>query len=231
MVRTVKPRDVRKDEILDAAYALFLELGYAHTPVQRIIDKVGIAKGTFYHHYRSKSELLDGLAARTVAQSLAAIQPVVDDPSLDGIDKLRELFGRVMAWKTDQREFVLGLMKAMNREGNAALRQRMEQAGRQAGEPLLAAIIEQGVAEGLFHTEFAPQAAHIVLRISQSQSQCFQRRLLAPQRGDEVLAALDRELAAHYDAIEKVLGVASGSLEVYDRDGLAQWLAVDLEES
>jgi len=229
MARTVKPRDVRRDEILDAAHALFLERGYAHTPVQVIIDRVGIAKGTFYHHYRSKTDLLDGLAQRTVAQSLAAMQPVVADPSLSGVEKLRQLFARVMAWKADRAEFVLGLIRAMNREGNAALRQRLDQAGREAGEPLLAAIIDQGVAEGAFHTEFPHEAAHIVLRISQSQSRCFQRRLLAPQRGDDVLATLERELTAHYDAIERVLGAQRGSLGVFDHDGLARWLDLDLE--
>jgi AcrR family transcriptional regulator len=230
MGRTVKSRDIRMDEILDVAYALFLEHGYANTPVQKIIDRVGIAKGTFYHHYRSKSDLLDGLARRTVAQSLAAITPLVDDPSLTPIEKLRELFGRIVAWKAEQREFVLGLIVAMNREGNALLRQRLEQAGRDAGEPLLRSIIEQGVAEGVFRTRFPGEVAHIVLRISQSQSECFQRRLLAGERGPEVLAELERELAAHYDAIEKVLGAPRGSLEVFDRDSLASWLALGMEE-
>jgi AcrR family transcriptional regulator len=219
------------DEILDVAYALFLEHGYANTPVQTIIDRVGIAKGTFYHHYRSKSELLDGLAKRTVEQSLATIQPVVDDPSLTPIEKLRELFGRIVAWKAEQREFVLALIVALNQEGNAVLRQRLEQAGRAAGEPLLTSIITEGVSEGVFHTRFPEHAAQIVLRISQSQSECFQRCLLARKRGPEVLAALEQELAAHYDAIEKVLGAPAGSLEVYDSDGLAMWLELELEES
>lgn len=231
MGRTVKPRDVRRDEILDAAYALFLEHGYAHTPVQAIIDRVGIAKGTFYHHYRSKSELLDGLAKRTVAQSLATIQPIVDDPSKDAVEKLRELFGRIVAWKVEQREFVMGLIVAMNKEGNAVLRQRLERAGREAGEPLLASIIEQGVAEGVFDTRFPGNVAHIVLRISQSQSACFQRRLLAQERGPQILVELERELASHYDAIEKVLGAPRGSLEVFDHDSLALWLELGLEET
>jgi AcrR family transcriptional regulator len=230
MGRTVKSRDVRMDEILDVAYALFLERGYAHTPVQMIIDRVGIAKGTFYHHYRSKGDLLDGLASRTVQQSLVTIRPLVDDPTLTPLEKLRELFGRIVAWKAEQREFVMGLIAAMNHEGNALLRQRLERAGREAGEPLLASIIEQGVADGEFHTEFPRQAAHIVLRISQSQSQCFQRRLLADQRGPEVLPELERELAAHYDAIEKVLGAPPGSLAVFDRDSLVTWLELGQEE-
>ncbi len=230
MPRTVKSKDVRMDEILDAAYALFLERGYTHTPVQAIIDRVGIAKGTFYHHYRSKTELLDGLTARTVARSLAAIQPLVDDPSRGAADKLREMFARIVAWKAEQREFLMRLIVAMNQEGNAVLRQRFDRAGREAGEPLMAKIIEQGVAEGVFQTRFPRETAHIVLRISQSQSRCFQRRLLSRERGPEVVAELERELAAHYDAIERVLGAPRGSLSHFDREGLARWLELELEE-
>lgn len=231
MARTVKAKDVRMDEILDAAYALFLHRGYASTPVQAIIDQVGIAKGTFYHHYRSKTELLDGLAARTVEQSLAAIRPLIDDPEMGAVDKLRELFGRIVAWKAEQREALLQLMVAMNQEGNAALRERFDRAGREAAEHLIAAIIEQGVAEGVFHTPWPRQAAHIVVRLSQSQSRCFQRRLLAPERGPDVEAELEAELVAHYDAIEKVLGAPAGSLHLLDREVMSDWLALRVEDS
>ncbi len=51
MPRIVKSADVRKDEILDTAQALFAERGYAHTSVQAVIDAVGISKGDFYHDF------------------------------------------------------------------------------------------------------------------------------------------------------------------------------------
>ena len=47
-----------RDRILKAAFGLFLQIGYENTSVQAIIDAVGIAKGTYYHHFKGKEEML-----------------------------------------------------------------------------------------------------------------------------------------------------------------------------
>jgi len=44
----------RVEEILDAAEALFTQKGYDATSIKDIIDAVGIARGTLYHHFSSK---------------------------------------------------------------------------------------------------------------------------------------------------------------------------------
>ncbi len=54
------PKETKKDQLIDIASKLFFEQGYRATGVQQIIDAAGIAKGTFYSHFRSKDEL--GLA-------------------------------------------------------------------------------------------------------------------------------------------------------------------------
>lgn len=55
------PRDVRND-IVHASWELFRTQGFRHTTVDQIIDRAGIAKGTFYHHFHSKSMLLGTLS-------------------------------------------------------------------------------------------------------------------------------------------------------------------------
>jgi AcrR family transcriptional regulator len=47
----------RRDEILAVAAGLFRRQGFRATGVKQIIDAAGIAKGTFYSHFRSKDEL------------------------------------------------------------------------------------------------------------------------------------------------------------------------------
>ncbi len=58
--QTMPPKETKKDQLIDVASKLFFEQGYRATGVQQIIDAAGIAKGTFYSHFRSKDEL--GLA-------------------------------------------------------------------------------------------------------------------------------------------------------------------------
>ena len=47
MARIVKDPEERKTEIMDAALALFGSKGFEQTSVNEIIEKVGVAKGTF----------------------------------------------------------------------------------------------------------------------------------------------------------------------------------------
>ena len=63
-MRIVMEADVRKNEILDAAGILFSEKGYDNTSVTDIMNAVGIAKGTLYHHFKSKEDIMDALIKR-----------------------------------------------------------------------------------------------------------------------------------------------------------------------
>ena len=47
----------RRAQILDEALALFITKGYQRTTIEDILSAVGIAKGTLYHHFRSKEAL------------------------------------------------------------------------------------------------------------------------------------------------------------------------------
>lgn len=58
-----KERDDLKNQIMDAAWELFLEKGYENTTVNDIIRKVGTSKGGFYYYFKAKEELLNVLYA------------------------------------------------------------------------------------------------------------------------------------------------------------------------
>lgn len=51
-----------RQAILDAARAVFADLGYEVATVRDIIGRTGLASGTFYNYFRSKEEVFDALA-------------------------------------------------------------------------------------------------------------------------------------------------------------------------
>ena len=51
-----------KSRIVEAAWALFYELGYEATTVEDIVLRSGTSKGSFYHYFESKHALLGSLA-------------------------------------------------------------------------------------------------------------------------------------------------------------------------
>jgi len=58
----------RQSAILDSAVRLFAERGFAATEMDAIAAGSGVAKGTVYHHFKSKEDLFLAAAGRTVAE-------------------------------------------------------------------------------------------------------------------------------------------------------------------
>lgn len=51
------PREERREELLQAAASVFAEKGYRTSGINDIIEKAGVARGTFYHYFESKKEI------------------------------------------------------------------------------------------------------------------------------------------------------------------------------
>lgn len=61
-----RQRELRSGEILDAAAALFVEKGVAVTSIDDIVERAGVAKGTFYHYFQDRAGMLEALRERYV---------------------------------------------------------------------------------------------------------------------------------------------------------------------
>ncbi len=48
---------LKREEIIDAAYALLLERGYEDMGIQDIIDRINATKGCIYYHFKSKQDI------------------------------------------------------------------------------------------------------------------------------------------------------------------------------
>lgn len=66
-----------RSAILDAAAALFLELGYDRTPLSRIAERAGVSKATLFKQFPTKAELFEA----TVLAAGAAADDELADPS------------------------------------------------------------------------------------------------------------------------------------------------------
>ena len=73
--------------ILDAAQAMILDHGYAGVSVDQLISSLGLTKGAFFHHFKSKRELARTLIQRysdegvqLFSDNLARAKKLSDDP-------------------------------------------------------------------------------------------------------------------------------------------------------
>jgi len=78
-----KRSDVKRQAILDAAYALFREKGFEKTSVAEINTRAGGSKATIYSYFRSKEEIfvecMFALAERYLEGTLDDLQNPSDD--------------------------------------------------------------------------------------------------------------------------------------------------------
>ncbi len=84
--------------ILDAALELFGELGYHECAVQRITERSGCSRASFYQYFSSKEDLFRHLAGRVAGELRAssdALGPVRNDAS--GVAELQAWFDRYSA--------------------------------------------------------------------------------------------------------------------------------------
>ncbi|EKT57325.1 TetR/AcrR family transcriptional regulator [Providencia sneebia] len=63
---------------MNAAESLFLTQGFLETTVSEIVKDADVAKGTFYHYFTSKDEILEALRERYMTWYLACIDQAID---------------------------------------------------------------------------------------------------------------------------------------------------------
>ncbi len=78
-------------KILDASLKLFLEKGYEETTVLDIVDHLGgLTRGAFYHHFKSKEEVLDALGDKMFFDN-NPFEKVKKEKNLTGLEKMKKV--------------------------------------------------------------------------------------------------------------------------------------------
>jgi len=210
MPRIVKDPDVRRNEILDAAQQLFAFKGYDQTSVQDVLDAAGISKGAFYHYFTSKSELLDCLVERMTTQTLAALQPIVDDDNLDACEKMEAFFGYILRWKTNNRRYLLDLMRVIYRDENALYRYKITAANIERIVPVVSDMVSQGVVQGVFTTEHPHEMGEIVMTILRTLGESLAQLLMEEPAGtdapDDRAERMEHAIRVYEYAVTRLLG-------------------------
>ncbi|KIC14126.1 TetR/AcrR family transcriptional regulator [Leisingera sp. ANG-Vp] len=68
------PQPATKDRIAEAADQLFYEQGFEATSFADIAAAVGISRGNFYYHFKTKDEILDAVISRRLGSTRAMLQ-------------------------------------------------------------------------------------------------------------------------------------------------------------
>lgn len=199
-MRVVKDAAERRNEILDVAEELFAIKGYEETSTNDILERVGIARGTLYYHFKSKEEILDSMIDRMNAKLLSKAAKVANDKSIPVIERIT-LAVMAMNVESDLGEEV---MEQVHKPGNALMHQKMQQTLVKGIVPIISGLVEEGIAEGLFQTDFIAEAVEMIMIYSNT---AFDE--LWEQSPDEQM----RRLKGFIYNVERLFGAEQGTMQ------------------
>ena len=195
-MRTVKEHDERKTEILDTAKSLFLSKGYDKTTVNDILKAIGIAKGTFYHYFKSKEEVLEAVVMRVIEQDMVIAREIAANSELSALDKIIQY---LLAQLPNENAEKSDMIEQFPNVENALMKQRAMEGTLQHICPILAEIIEEGNQNGEFQTPFPLEAIQFLIAGIQT---LLDERMITP---DE--ETMKRRIQSFIDIIFKVIGI------------------------
>lgn len=105
----MKKGDLRKQEIMDTAEALFCRNGYEGTSIQDILDRMHSSKGSFYHHYVSKEALLEGICRRR-AELICRDVSAGTDGRKSAAENLDLLLSGMIPFRNEKLRFLMMLL-------------------------------------------------------------------------------------------------------------------------
>ena len=158
--RRARP-DARRQELVDAALAMFAARGVAATSVDDIVKAAGVAKGTFYLYFSTKDDAVTAVAERMVIGVGERIEALANTPKLSPIDRLLAI-GKTMQ-AVGREPYERDLVEMFHRPENRTVHDRISEHIVTRLTPSLTTIIAQGIAAGLFDASDPRLAAAFVL--------------------------------------------------------------------
>lgn len=157
-MRITKDYDERRTEILDVAEKLFFTKGYAKSTVNDILNEVGIAKGTFYYYFKSKEEVMDAIILRYNDMIVKKAEEVLAK-DLPPKEKLLNTFMAMsIGNQIDSR-----MLDELHKTENSLLHQKILYQMVTALSPILAKVIEEGIAKKAWNCKYPLEYMQIFL--------------------------------------------------------------------
>lgn len=157
MKRVVKNPVERRAEIVDAARLLFQTKEYDKASMQDIMDVLQIAKGTIYHYFKSKEDLLEAVVQDVVEHLVKDLQDVLKKP-VSALEKMKLLLTAGKIQKENS-----GIVDALHMPKNAFMHTRLLAVSLLKMAPVYADVIKQGCNEGVFTCEAPLESAEFII--------------------------------------------------------------------
>ena len=188
----MKKGEKRKQELLKIAYDLFISHGYEKTSVDEIIDKAKIAKGTYYHYFQSKDQMLEEVIEMMIESEVEMAKQIV----ASDMPVTQKIVGILTEMKPASSE--QPIKEALFHPKNVLMHNKIRKKLIEILSPILTEVASEGVKEGVFECDNILERVRMLLVISDST---FNEGTFT-----------DRDISVFIDTTEKLLGAKKGTM-------------------
>lgn len=151
------------NRILDVAARLFTQKGYDATSLQDIISESHLSKGAIYHHFASKEEIFSAIFQRVGRENTAILAEVRDDPTKNGMEKLRAIFKAAL---TGENQSLMLTVTPCLLDNPRFLAMQIRQVYEIVAPAFIAPILEQGIEDGSIRAKDPRELAEAIMVLS-----------------------------------------------------------------
>jgi len=156
MARTINPQKTISS-ILHVSERLFLEKGYEKTTTQEIVNETGLSKGTIFHHFKSKEDILAAVLDRYNEETALDMHMWLSEMKITlAKDKIIGLFNRFYDEAERKPLSKLALIAQSPRLILEDLRLWAKKIS-----PIIAALIKEGNRDGSIKTDYPDECAEL----------------------------------------------------------------------
>ncbi|EEK47601.1 TetR/AcrR family transcriptional regulator [Bacillus cereus ATCC 10876] len=147
MKRISKEPDIRRQELMDIGFELYIKNGIGGFSIKDVVNHAGVATGLFYYYFKSKENFVDELLNDFIAKNIEIIQQILTSNELPVIQKMKNSLD--IFWTFVEKLAPYKDASSFHTEQHYLLEQKLFMQLR----PLIQQVIEDGVKIGVFHTD------------------------------------------------------------------------------
>jgi AcrR family transcriptional regulator len=213
--------EIKKKNLMMAAWDLFSLKGYDGTSVTEIIEKMKIAKGTFYHYFESKESILNYAIDLMLKKQVEVLKDKMDSDEIGAVGKLYFFLDQFKSWKIKNNIFMKKLVKTLYSEKNLLLRYRLFDQGLKILGPMLGDILKQGMDEKVFDLEHPYETAIVILNLGYSINMSTTKimiNVIDNPNDEKSIDEMVKYFNIYYTSLEKIIGAEKNSLDRITKD-------------
>lgn len=211
--KRMAPED-RREAILNAAQALFMERGWEAVTIADVLEAAGISKGGFYHHFTAKEDLLTGIVVRMTQQVIMEAETARREASGDALARLNAFMAGSVSWKAENTAEMRFFTNVLAKPGNDILYRRIFDATAVAVVPVLEDLVAEGIEDGTFDVTDTRVTAEVIVGLSHGRRQVLEDAVVRASSGDldEAARLLDDRMRAEGAICDRLLCLPQGSV-------------------